>query len=52
LISNAAISAWFEKISFGFRPRRMTLNQRVPGSSPGAPTIQSPQTARFWHDVK
>src|SRR5712675_2119229 len=25
----------------------MTLNQRVPGSSPGAPTIQSPQTARF-----
>jgi hypothetical protein len=27
-----------------------TLNHRVPGSSPGAPTIQSSQTARFRYD--
>jgi hypothetical protein len=31
---------------------RLTLNQRVPGSSPGAPTIQSPQTAGFRYDAK
>jgi hypothetical protein len=30
----------------------LTLNHRVPGSSPGAPTIQSPQTARFRYDAK
>jgi hypothetical protein len=38
--------AWF------LRVEQLTLNQRVPGSSPGAPTNQSPQTARFRHDVK
>jgi hypothetical protein len=27
-------------------------NHRVPGSSLGAPTIQSPQTARFRYDAK
>src|ERR1700675_2927293 len=31
---------------------QMTLNHRVPGSSPGAPTIQSPQTVRFQHDPR
>src|SRR3984893_4223583 len=31
---------------------QMTLNHRVPGSSPCAPTIQSPQTARFRYDAK
>jgi hypothetical protein len=30
----------------------LTLNHRVPGSSPGAPTIQSLQTARFRYDAK
>jgi hypothetical protein len=30
----------------------LTLNHRVPGSSPGAPTIQSPQTAHFRYDAK
>jgi hypothetical protein len=30
----------------------MTLNHRVPGSSPGAPTIQPLQTLRFLHDAK
>jgi hypothetical protein len=29
-----------------------TFNHRVPGSSPGAPTIQSLQTARFRYDAK
>src|ERR1700738_266322 len=31
---------------------QMTLNHRVPGSSPGAPTIQSPQTTLSRHDAK
>jgi hypothetical protein len=30
----------------------MTLNHRVPGSSPGAPTIQSFQTADFQPESK
>jgi hypothetical protein len=29
-----------------------TLNHRVLGSSPGAPTTQSPQTAGFRDDAK
>ena len=31
---------------------RLTLNHRVPGSSPGAPTTQPLQTARFRFDAK
>src|SRR5216683_787742 len=31
---------------------QMTLNHRVPGSSPGAPTIQSPQTTLSRVDAK
>jgi hypothetical protein len=30
-----------------FRRKHETLNHRVPGSSPGAPTTQPLQTARF-----
>jgi hypothetical protein len=30
----------------------LTLNHRVPGSSPGAPTIQSPQTTLSAVDAK
>src|ERR1700730_895170 len=30
---------------------RMNLIHRVPGSSPGAPTIQSSRTARFRYDA-
>jgi hypothetical protein len=36
----------------GLSPNLVTLNHRVPGSSPGAPTIQSYQTADFQAESK
>jgi hypothetical protein len=38
LCCNASFAVWFEKIRRGINATTWTLNQRVPGSSPGAPT--------------
>jgi len=37
---------------FKLHGKQQTLNHRVPGSSPGAPTTQPLQTARFRYDPK
>jgi len=47
---NAARNVNMSEYALNQSSLRMTLNHRVPGSSPGAPTIQSPQTARFRYD--
>jgi hypothetical protein len=38
-MSNAAIFIFFLTNPLKWRNEQVTLNQRVPGSSPGAPTI-------------
>ena len=45
-----AAASLFSKSDCPVEP--MTLNQRVPGSSPGAPTTQSPQNRTFPSDTK
>ena len=40
LICNARSLVWLEKFSREIKANSMSLNQRVPGSSPGAPTKQ------------
>jgi hypothetical protein len=42
LMSNDRILAQLGKFSWNINARRMSLNQRVQGSSPGAPTKQEP----------
>jgi hypothetical protein len=46
LISNDGILAQLGKFPQEINSTTMSLNQRVPGSSPGAPTIQSTETRR------
>src|SRR6266852_2209214 len=52
LMSNAQILAQLVKFARDNNAETMSLNHRVPGSSRGAPTIQSLQTARFRYDAK
>src|SRR5215831_21238704 len=44
LIFHASVLAQFEILSCKYNDDHVTLNQRVPGSSPGAPTTQSSET--------
>jgi hypothetical protein len=44
-MSNAPILAQLEKFARDINAETMSLNQRVPGSSPGAPTKQNQAVA-------